>query len=245
MKTIISPAKNMVTIDNIKKPIIKENIKPQTIEIYNKLKNFNVGDFSAYMNVNNDIALKSFIYYQDIDFEGFGTPAIFSYNGIQYKNIEPFSFNDEDINFASNHISIISAFYGLLKADTPIQPYRLEMGGKINFDGENLYKLWGTSIYCELFKNETTVLNLASDEYSKAIKPFLNDNDNFITVKFMKYSKGKYKTFATDAKISRGKMVNFIVKNKINNLEDIKNFCENDYNVSENFSDKNNFVFCK
>ena len=242
MKTIISPAKNMITDKNIIKPINTLDLDENTIILHNKLKNLSPSDFSAYMNVNSEIALKTFAYYQDMNFEGMGTPAIFSYNGIQYKNMELNDFDSNDILFASEHIFIISALYGIINATEPIQPYRLEMGGKIP---ENLYKFWDNKIYTKLFYDTDTVINLASDEYSKSVTPFISEGNNFITVKFMKYSKGKYKTFATDAKISRGKMVRYIVKNKIDNVEEIKNFCENDYTFSENFSNKNTLVFVK
>lgn len=245
MKTIISPAKNMNVIKDIEMPIDFENLDENTIKLCNIMKNLSPDDFSVYMKINSELALKTFTYYQDMDLSKMGTPAICSYNGIQYKNINPLDFDEKDIAFSNEHINIISGFYGLLKSQTPIQPYRLEMGLKMPFNFKTLYKLWGDTIYYELYSDTDTVINLASDEYSKAITPFLKENDRFITVKFLKYSKGKYKALATDSKISRGQMVRFIVKNKIDNPEKLKSFDGNDYTFSEHLSDSKTFVFTK
>lgn len=89
------------------------------------------------------------------------------------------------------------------------------------------------------------MINLASKEYSKVITPYLKDEDKFITVDFKCFHKGKIRIIATEAKMLRGEMVKYIVDKKINNSDNLKEFCYNGYNFSEEYSNENNFVFFK
>ena len=179
------------------------------------------------------------------DFKQDNFPAILSYNGLQYNHIKAEEFKEEDYDFVNSTIRIISGLYGILKPYDGICPYRLEMQCKLDIDGKNLYKFWGDSIYKELYKDNEEVINLASKEYSKVITPYLKDEDKFITVDFKCFHKGKIRTIATEAKMLRGEMVKYIIDKKINNSDNLKEFCYNGYNFSEEYSNENNFVFFK
>lgn len=244
MLIILSPAKNMniSTFEKFKfdTPIFINEINT----IHNKLKTLNPQDIEKLMKVNQDIGFKSFVNFQNFDINLKNAHALKCYDGLVFKNINTQDFNEKDIVFANNHIRILSGFYGVLTPLTYISPYRLEMGLKIQIENsKNLYDFWQNKIYKEIFKNNEIVINLASKEYTKCIVPFLKNNDNFINVDFITFKNGKYKTLATSAKIARGKMTRFIVKNKIDNIKDLKEFYCDEYSFNEALSNDKNFIF--
>ena len=126
-----------------------------------------------------------------------------------------------------------------------IQPYRLEMGCKLQFDGKNLYQFWGDKLYRALFEQGDTVLNLASKEYSKAITPYLQPKDRWITCEFLTYRKGKLATVATSAKMARGQMARFIVQNHITAPENVQAFSWDGYAFAAEQSKEDCYVFVK
>lgn len=243
MIVILSPAKNMKEIqkENIKtsKPIFKE----KTEFLHKKLKLLEPWEIESLMKVNPEIAMKSFAYFNDFSFELKGYPAIFSYNGLAYKNINPDDFTDNEINFSNNHIRIISAFYGIIKACDEILPYRLDFNNKFKINNMNLYKFWGNLIYNETFKTRQPVINLSSSEYYKTIIPFLKENDTFITIDFLNLRKGKLVITPTAAKMARGQMTRYIIKNKITSPEYLKKFEWNGYEYEKSISDNKKYVF--
>lgn len=246
MKVILSPAKNIKirkfeNID-IKQPIFKNEI----LEIIEKLKKYEPYELESLMKINPEIALNTFFNISDFDIKNIGGHALASYDGLVFKNINPIDFNKEEILFAENMILILSGLYGLLTPCTNIIKYRLEMQCKIEIhNNKNLYKFWDNKIYNELYKNTDTVLNLASKEYYKTITPFLKNNQKFITVDFLVNKNGKHKVIATSAKIARGQMTRYIIKNKIDRIEDIKEFTFDNYIYNEYLSSNENIVFLK
>lgn len=162
------------------------------------------------------------------------TPAIFTFDGLVFKNINPRSFNDSEINYIKDNLRIISGFYGVLQPFDGIIKYRLEMQSKLNIDSfNNLYDFWGDLIYKEIIDDSHIIINLASKEYSKSIEPYLSNKDTFITISFLDNVKGEYVAKNTYSKMTRGLMVNYLVKNEISNIEDIKNFNLENYSFNK------------
>jgi hypothetical protein len=135
----------------------------------------------------------------------------------------------------------------LLKPKDLIYPYRLEMGTKlITKTGNNLYKFWGEKLHQslkeELEKGEE-IINLASEEYSKAIhlNKFINP---VITPVFKDFKTGKLKVISFFAKKARGEMANFIIKNKIKKSESLKSFSNLGYQFTEE-TEKSEFLFAR
>ena len=195
-------------------------------------------NMERYLNFNKTINPKS--------------PSMYAFNGEVFSNIDIMNMNLDDIKFANNHFLILSGLYGCLKPLDLIQPYRLEMKSKLNTDdGNNLYKFWKNRITEYMIKEVAThenksILNLASNEYSKAIDiKELNKNCSFINVEFKTYDQKKnaYKVVGMHAKKSRGIMSNFIIKNKIDSLEEIKKLEINNHIFNENLSDDFNLIF--
>ena len=106
----------------------------------------------------------------------------------------------------------------------------------------NLYDYWGDSLYKEVLDESHIIINLASKEYSKCIESYLDKKDKFITIAFMEKCGNKYISKNTYSKIARGLMVNYLVKNNITNIEDIKSFNLDGYTFNKELSSKNLFV---
>lgn len=175
--------------------------------------------------------------------------AIFLYGGLVYKYLKAESLNKTQIDFLENHLYIISGFYGLLTPHTKIYKYRLEMKQKFkeNKNISDLYKYWTEKLtkYLEnSTKKDEIIVNLASNEYAKAINP-KKLNRTFVNVDFKVFKNGKLKVLATYAKQSRGLMLRMIAENKIQNLDEIKLLDVNGFVYDERVSTENNLVFVR
>jgi cytoplasmic iron level regulating protein YaaA (DUF328/UPF0246 family) len=158
--------------------------------------------------------------------------AFVSYTGLVYFNIDKSSYKEAEYNYIEDHLRILDAFYGLLEPGTLIKPYRLDMKAKLNI---NLYKHWELDHY---FKDEL-VINLASKEFSKIL------NTDIININFMQLKNNKYLNQPTYSKQARGLFFDYLVKNKLNNIEDMKRFNLDDYAFNSDLSDQFNLTFTR
>ncbi|MDY4736447.1 peroxide stress protein YaaA, partial [Terrisporobacter sp.] len=214
-------------------------------EIIRVLKDLTPWDIQSLMKVNEKIALQSYAYFQDFNFNDKGVCGLLAYDGLVFKNIKAEDFTKEDFDYANKHIRILDAFYGMVNPLDDILPYRLEMQYPIKIQGNNLYKFWDDKIYNKLYSEDNVIVNLASEEYAKTVRRFLNEEDIFIDIDFKVNKDGKLKTLATLAKMARGQMVKYIIENKIDNPEDLKNFTFNSFKFCSNLSTPRKFVFIK
>ena len=176
--------------------------------------------------------------------------AIFTFQGDTYTGLDADSLSEKQILFAQDHSRILSGLYGLLKPLDLIMPYRLEMGTKLKNDsGENLYKFWGNelskSLSIELENhNEKYIINCASVEYFKSV-----NNEalvaEIITPIFKEIKNGKVRIISIFAKKARGMMARFIIKNQINNPNDIMDFNYGGYSYDKTLSSYNSPVFTR
>lgn len=249
MISIISPAKNMrnLKIDNIKPKMYGESrfFTKETKEIINELKKLTPWDIQSIMKVNEKIAFQSYAYFQDFNFDEEGVCGLLAYDGLVFKNIKAEEFTSEDFDFANNHVRILDAFYGIVNPLDGVLPYRLEMQYKININDKNLYKFWEDKLYKKLYSEDKVIINLASEEYAKAVRGFLDKDDIFIDIDFKIHKDGKLKTMATYAKMARGQMIKYIIENKIDNPEDLKDFTFNGYKFDHNLSTNKKYVFIR
>jgi cytoplasmic iron level regulating protein YaaA (DUF328/UPF0246 family) len=191
-------------------------------------------------------------------FNGFSTPfsldnskqALLAFQGDVYKGMETDTFSEDDLAFAQQHLRILSGLYGLLKPLDLIQPYRLEMGTKlVNKKGKNLYEFWDTKI-TELVnedlkaQGDNIVINLASVEYFKSVKP-KNLKADLYNIEFKEDKNGQYKIVAFFAKKARGMMSNFIIKNRLTQPEELKAFDMDGYYFNSDLSSEKEFVFTR
>ncbi|MGF1732627.1 hypothetical protein BIT28_01470 [Photobacterium proteolyticum] len=155
--------------------------------------------------------------------------AILAFKGDVYTGLAAETLTEEGFAYAQQHLRMLSGLYGLLRPLDLMQPYRLEMGTKLaNPRGTNLYQFWGDIITDKLNaalaeQGDKILVNLASNEYFKSVKPKKLDAQ-LITPVFKDCKNGNYKVISFYAKKARGMMARYIIDNKINSVEDLKQF---------------------
>ena len=244
MKIIISPAKKMNidtdTYEICGLPKFLENTK----EIMEWVQSLDRGEMQKLWACNDQIADLNYERFRDMDLENGLTPAVISYEGIQYQYMAPGVFTQDAWEYVQEHLRILSGFYGCLKPMDGVVPYRLEMQAKAKVAGtKDLYAYWGNKLYQEVKDESKTILNLASKEYSKIIEKYLQPEDTFITCVFGEWKNGKIVQKATQAKMARGEMVRYMAEHQIEDLEEIKKFDRMDFLFSEEHSTEKENVF--
>ena len=246
MKIIISPAKNMISDFTFNHALSKPKFIDKANLILNTLQKLDKIELKKIWNCNDKKIKELNKNFLKADLSKNLTPAILTYDGLVYKNINPKTFNDLDLTYLNENLRIISGFYGVLSPFDGIIKYRLEMQSKLKINNfNNLYDFWGDLIYKEIIDSSHTIINLASKEYSKCIEPYLDKDDKFITISFLEKINNKYVVKNTYSKIARGLMVNYLVKNKITNINDIKNFNLKGYRFNDELSTSSLFVFTR
>jgi UPF0246 protein GCWU000323_00901 len=247
MKIIISPSKtkkiNKLPVE-LKNISIEENdfypeiLYPKiTNKIIERIKMFSVEEIEKKFKLKKDKAEKLLEFYQNYENEKSGN-ALESYTGVAYKSIGIDTFDIENFEYLESHLVILSALYGILTPYTNIKEYRLDMTNSI-FENKSLYEVWKSSVN-EYFEKEDIILNLASKEYSKLIK-----SDNLIDFEFWNDTNGKLKQISTNSKKMRGFTLNYIVKNRITNINNLKDIALNEYVFNKDMSSEKKFVYVK
>lgn len=247
MKIIISPAKKMnADTDTFACPNLPVFLS-QTKELLAYIKALSYEEAKKLWSCNDKIAAQNFERYAHMDLEKDLTPAILSYEGIQYQYMSPVVFSETALNYVQKHLRILSGFYGILKPFDGVTPYRLEMQAKASVAGhKDLYEYWGGQLYEQLISDgENLILNLASKEYSKCIEKYLKPEDLYITCIFAEEINRKIVQKGTLAKIARGEMVRYLAENGIEDLEGVKNFQGLNYRFSEELSNQKEYIFIK
>lgn len=174
--------------------------------------------------------------------------AVYAFKGDVYIGLDAYTIPEDKLSQLGDKLRILSGLYGILKPFDLIQAYRLEMGTKLKVGTKpNLYQYWDTKVTDalneELAESETLV-NLASNEYYKVLKPKLL-KANVITPQFKDYKDGKLKMISFFAKKARGMMVRYIIDNNINDVESLKGFDYGGYAFDANLSSDKEFVFTR
>ncbi len=255
MKLIISPAKKM----NVREDELEISGTPafpdKTGQLLQYMRGLTRDEAQKIWKCNDAIAELNYRRFLHMDLARRLTPAILSYEGIQYQYMAPSIFQNVELDYIQSHLRILSGFYGILKPLDGIVPYRLEMQAKIDLTlGErhftDLYGFWGDSIYRELVKDDRIVINLASKEYSKAVEPYLEPDVVFVNVVFGcmetdKKENPKIKVKGTEAKMARGEMVRYLAEHQVQAPEPIRQFNRLGYRFRQELSDERNFIFIK
>lgn len=218
-------------------------------ELIGILKSKSETQISKLMSLSEKLAKLNFDRFQN-----FQTPftlenakqAILAFKGDVYNGIDAPSFSETDLVFAQDKVRMLSGLYGVVRPLDLIQPYRLEMGTKLaNNKGKNLYDYWGSSISKVLNEDEDKlIINLASNEYFKSIdKKSLNAN--ILNIAFKEKKGDVYKIIGIFAKRARGLMVNYVIRNRLNDAELLKGFTDEGYKFSSQYSDNSTWVFIR
>ena len=258
MNIIISPAKKM----NVREDELDWADLPCFLSKAEELKEYIRGlsrsEARALWQCNETIAGLNYGRFQAMDLTGRLTPALLSYEGIQYQYMAPGVFETRHWDYVQQHLRILSGFYGILRPLDGIVPYRLEMQAKVKLPPDcgsqegitSLYEYWGDLLYRELVKEDQVVVNLASKEYSKAIEPFLTPDITYLTCVFGileadKKGRPKVKVKATEAKMARGEMVRFMAEHEVSCPEELKGFDGLGYCYHGELSGEKEYVFLK
>lgn len=244
MRIIISPAKKMnIDTDTLgyqNLPVFLE----QTELLMSCIQKLPYEECKALWNCNDNIARQNFARFADMELKKQLTPAILSYEGIQYQYMAPSVFENSQYDYIQEHLRILSGFYGVLKPMDGVTPYRLEMQAKLSVNDKNdLYDFWGRQLYDEVLDSSRIVINLASKEYSKCIEKYLMPEDTYITCVFGEYDGKKVRQKGTYAKMARGEMVRFMAENKIEDPQEIKKFDRLGYTYMEELSTEKEYVY--
>jgi hypothetical protein len=254
MISVISPAKTLdfeskAPTEKFSQPIFVE----ESEKIISKLRRTSRKKISSMMDISKNLT--------DLNFERYNSweprfnlenskQAIYAFKGDVYLGFEAESLASEDINFAQDHLRILSGLHGILKPLDLIQPYRLEMGTKLKVGRrENLYQFWQDKIYKTLNEaikdsGSNTLLNLASNEYFDSIDT-KKLKAEIVKVDFKDFKSGQYKVLSFFAKKARGMMAKYIAQNKINDIDSVKSFNEEGYIYSPEHSTDSKLVFLR
>lgn len=245
MKIIISPAKKMKEDTDFllasSVPVFSE--KAQTL--WNYMRSLSCGELQTLLACGDRLARLNFTRCQQTDSVISGkTPAVFAYEGIQYQYMAPQIFSDSAFSYLRETLRILSGLYGILRPFDAVIPYRLEMRAKPEFC-KNLYRFWGDTLYRELTKEDTMILNLASAEYSKTIQPYLTPSVTYVTCIFGEWTAGKVREKGVYVKMARGEMVRYMAEREIQDIRDIRSFDCLGYRYCEDLSTDTQYVFLK
>lgn len=254
MLALISPAKSL---DFATPAITRKFTTPDFLEdsakLIDKLREMNPADISKLMGISAKLGDLNYQRYAD-----WHTPfsrdnakqALLAFTGDVYLGLEGWDFGARDLNYAQNHLRILSGLYGLLKPLDLIQPYRLEMGTRLrNNGGADLYSFWGSKVTDALneavtAQGQPVLVNLASKEYFNAVQAERVEA-RVITPTFRDLKNGRYKFLSFFAKKARGMMARHLIKERVKTLKELKAFDLGGYRYSAEQSRGDHWVFLR
>jgi cytoplasmic iron level regulating protein YaaA (DUF328/UPF0246 family) len=249
MKILLSPAK---TLDfQTKVPTLRSSTPifvTQANEINQVLQSKTPKKLMALMDISDKLAQMNWKRNQEWEQTTDLRQAVFAFKGEVYVGLDAYSISELHWDYMQNSVRILSGQYGVLKPFDLIKPYRLEMGSELKIGKtKNLYQYWDTNItqaiQSELDLDEW-VVNLASQEYFKVIKPQLLQN-RIITPIFKDYKNGDYKVISFFAKKARGLMTRFAIDHQIEKVDQLKTFSGDGYAFDDKLSSETEWVFTR
>jgi len=255
MIVLLSPAKDLTDapakgVGTVTRPRLLEHSAP----LVDKLRGMGVKKLGALMDVSAKLAELNHARYQAWEpsfTRANALPAAFAFNGEAYRGLDIRSLDADDLRFAQRHLRILSGLYGLLRPLDLMRPYRLEMGTALAMGRgvKDLYAYWGDRITEELntdlgASKGDTVVNLASAEYFKAVRPKLL-RARVVTPVFKDRTAGGYKVVMVFAKRQRGAMARHIVQHRVLDVDRLKDYAGDGYRFSGEDSTADEWVFLR
>jgi uncharacterized protein len=249
MITLISPAKTLDLSTSEINLYSQPDFKSNTMELVAIMKKKSASELMQLMDISENLAQLNSERYKNFKktFEPeHSKQALLAFKGDVYTKMDVENYSVEDFEFAQKYLRILSGLYGLLKPLDLIQPYRLEMGIRLeNKRGKNLYEFWGSRIAKAINEvaNGDSIINLASQEYFKAVHVD-KLTSKIITPVFKEFKNGKYQVIGLFAKQARGMMTDYIIKNRISNPDELKVFNCGKYEFKKE-SDNGEWLFIR
>ena len=246
MRIIISPAKKMREDSDVFTAESLPQFLPQAEELRDYIRALSYAQCRALWNCSDAIAAENVARFADMELRTARTPALFAYDGIQYRYMAPNVFTGDELAYVRTHLRILSGFYGFLRPFDGVCPYRLEMQAKMtDFRCGTLYEYWGAQLADALAGEDGCILNLASREYSRAVRPHLAPSVRWVDCVFAENAGGKLREKATQAKMARGAMVRYLAETGAAAPEDARGFDRFGFSYSGEHSSQDRLVFVK
>ena len=245
MKIIFSPSKEMREeniFENKKIEFTESKFKDKTNILIGLLKEKSLSEIENIMKLKGELLNKTYKDIQDYDKLKF-IPAISMYYGVSFKELNLEDYSEKSLEYLENNLLILSALYGILLTFDLVKKYRLDMTMSIIDKG--LYNFWKKDIndyISNILSKDEVLLNLASGEFSKLID---NKKISMINIDFKEEKDGAYKAVSTYSKKARGQFLNYLIKNQIANLEDIKKIKLDGYSLNKDLSNSKNLIFSR
>ncbi len=251
MIILLSPSKGQ----NFEQTSVTEHSQPQLLDqgkqLMTALKPMNQANIKKMMAISDQLAELNYQRFQEFTTPfklGQAKQAVLAFQGDVYSGLKAETFSTADFKFAQKHLRILSGLYGYLRPLDLIMPYRLEMKTKLSTKhAKDLYSFWGTTLTDCLnqeLMSDDVVINLASNEYYKAIQP-KSLKAPVINIQFKDNKEGEIRVIAIYAKIARGAMAHAIIQNRITQAASIKNLIIDNYRFQEKLSDELNWTFTR
>ncbi|WP_163560630.1 peroxide stress protein YaaA [Halomonas sp. NO4] len=254
MLSVISPAKSL---DFETPPTTAHYTQPDFLDrsqtLVDILRDYSPQRLSELMGISDKLAglnAARFAEWQPPFTPDNAKPAVQAFQGDVYQGLAADTFNEADNAFAQEHLRILSGLYGLLRPLDLIQPYRLEMGTKLeNPAGKDLYAFWKPRLTEALSEaaaasGSPVLVNLASNEYFKAIDPKRLEA-RVVTPVFKDEKNGKLKIISFYAKKARGLMAAWMIRQRLDDPEGLKEFDVAGYRFNATLSEGDTLVFTR
>lgn len=253
MLTFISCAKTMTAKSKAVPPFVSEPRYPEEVERQvARMAALRPEEVGRLLRVNSKLAAQNSLRYHDFFSEtNPSLPALLAYTGMVFKRIAPLDFTADDFAFAQDHLRITSFLYGLLRPLDLIRNYRLEGGIPFAEEAsETVFEHWRPLLTApfleEIRKAGGTLINLASAEMKDLFHwKEIEDSVRVITPEFYTLKNGKPATVVVYAKMCRGEMTRYIIRNRIEDPEQLKAFAWEGFTYHEELSQDHRMVFCQ
>ncbi len=249
MFTIIAPSKTQSTETRSYPRFTLPTLQEKSRYLADQLQQYSIQELSRLMKISEKLAEENYRRFQNLSFPltiQTARQALFVFQGDVYGGIRANEYTDEELSFCQEHLAILSGLYGLLRPLDLMMPYRLEMGLKYTVDNGTLYDYWRQEItgLVNQLSNGMEIINLASNEYFRVLDKKKLESEIILPV-FKDRTKKGLKTVAIYAKQARGKMVDFIISNRLTQSDQLCDFNQDGYCYAPEHSRKNELVFIR
>lgn len=247
MRLILSPAKKLREEPDFLPPRDRPALLDRAKYLADYLRSLDYPALKRVLACNDAIAQLNYQRYQTMDLDRPGDPALLCYDGIQYQYMAPRLFTHAQFDYVQAHVRILSGLYGVLRPFDGVVPYRLELGARLQAPFcDSLYQYWGGALYQTVLSGGAdTILNLASNEYARALRPYVTPQVRFIDVVFGELTGETLAEKGVYVKMARGEMVRYLAEHGAQTPEAAQGFDRMGYRFSPQRSTDTRYVFLR